>query len=125
MADVVRHGQQRSDVRPGRAVLQSVVEIRGSRYLVRVLIDVDRSPPEVVTAYRTSKLDILEAGDMKVTYDEATDTLTVLLNEGVAVAESDEDRPGFVLDYDEEGDLVWPLGSRGQLTIHYRVTSVR
>jgi uncharacterized protein YuzE len=43
---------------------------------------------------------------MKVTYDEATDTLTVLLKEGVAVAESDEDRPGFVLDYDEDGDLV-------------------
>jgi uncharacterized protein YuzE len=43
---------------------------------------------------------------MKVTYDEATDTLTVLLKEGAAVAESDEDRPGFVLDYDEDGDLV-------------------
>jgi uncharacterized protein YuzE len=43
---------------------------------------------------------------MKVTYDEATDTLTFLLWEGVAVAESDEDRPGFVLNYDEDGDLV-------------------
>jgi uncharacterized protein YuzE len=43
---------------------------------------------------------------MKVTYDEATDTLTVFLKEGAAVVESDEDRPGFVLDYDEDGDLV-------------------
>jgi hypothetical protein len=25
-------------------------------YLVRVFVDVDREPPEVVTAYRTSKL---------------------------------------------------------------------
>jgi hypothetical protein len=25
-------------------------------YLVRVFVDVDRDPPEVVTAYRTSKL---------------------------------------------------------------------
>jgi hypothetical protein len=57
VADVVDHPQQRTDVRPCRAVLQSIVEMRGTRYLVRVFIDVDRSPAEVVTAYRTSKLD--------------------------------------------------------------------
>jgi len=27
------------------------------RYLVRVFVDVDRSPPEVVTVYRTSKVE--------------------------------------------------------------------
>jgi hypothetical protein len=31
--------------------------MRGRRYLVRVFVDVDRSPAEVVTAYRTSKID--------------------------------------------------------------------
>jgi uncharacterized protein YuzE len=43
---------------------------------------------------------------MKVAYAPKTDTLTVILREGVAVAESDEDKPGIVLDYDEAGNLV-------------------
>ena len=43
---------------------------------------------------------------MKVSYDRETDTLIITLKEGVAVAESDEDRPGTILDYDEAGDLV-------------------
>lgn len=43
---------------------------------------------------------------MKVSYDEKTDTLSVLLKEGVQVSESDEDKPGIILDYDARGDLV-------------------
>lgn len=42
---------------------------------------------------------------MKVDYDEATDTLTVLLRDA-PVAESDEDKPGVILDYDDQGNLV-------------------
>ena len=43
---------------------------------------------------------------MKVRYDHRTDSLTVILKEGVAVAESDEDKPGMVLDYDADGNVV-------------------
>ena len=42
---------------------------------------------------------------MKVEYDGETDTLTVRLREGV-VAESDEDKPGVILDYDDVGNLL-------------------
>ena len=43
---------------------------------------------------------------MKASYDPKTDTVTVILKENAQVAESDEDKPGVILDYDERGDLV-------------------
>lgn len=43
---------------------------------------------------------------MKVNYDLHTDILTVILKDNVAVAESDEGKPGVILDYDAKGDLV-------------------
>ncbi len=43
---------------------------------------------------------------MKVTYDPRTDTLNVILREDAQVAESDEDKPGVILDYDSDGNLV-------------------
>jgi uncharacterized protein YuzE len=43
---------------------------------------------------------------VKASYDPKTDTLSFVLKEGAAVAESDEDNPGIILDYDEQGDLV-------------------
>ena len=42
---------------------------------------------------------------MKTIYDPHTDTLTVILRDS-PVVESDEDKPGIILDYDEEGNLV-------------------
>ena len=49
--------EQREALRPGRDVLQARFEIEGKRYLVRVSVDVDRSPAEVIKVYRTSKID--------------------------------------------------------------------
>ena len=42
---------------------------------------------------------------MKVIYDRETDTLTIVFSE-TPVVESDEDKPGMILDYDEKGNLV-------------------
>jgi uncharacterized protein YuzE len=42
---------------------------------------------------------------MNIEYDCETDTLTVTLRRG-QVAESDEHRPGVILDYDEAGNLL-------------------
>ena len=42
---------------------------------------------------------------MKVNYDESTDTLTVIFRD-VPVAQSDEEKPGIILHYDDAGDIV-------------------
>ena len=42
---------------------------------------------------------------MKVTYDQVADILTIIFAETL-VAESDEDKPGVILDYDDKGNLV-------------------
>ena len=43
---------------------------------------------------------------MKATYDAETDTLSIVLKTDARVVESDEDKPGVILDYDEQGNLV-------------------
>ncbi len=42
---------------------------------------------------------------MKVRYDAAKDVLTVIFRD-VPVQESDENKPGVILDYDRDGNLV-------------------
>jgi hypothetical protein len=49
--------EQRENVRPGRDVLQSRIEVNKKTYLIRVFVDIDRRPAEVVTAYRTSRIE--------------------------------------------------------------------
>ena len=50
--------EQQVEVRPGRIVLQSRIATgeRAGMYLIRVVVDINREPAEVVTAYRTSKI---------------------------------------------------------------------
>jgi len=43
---------------------------------------------------------------VKATYDARTDTLSIILKPDAQVAESDEDKPGVILDYDEDGNLI-------------------
>ena len=56
--EVLTAPQQRIVIRPGRIVLQSRCEVREPRkvYLLRVIVDVDRRPAEIVTAYVTSRI---------------------------------------------------------------------
>ena len=50
--------EQTECVRAGRAVYQSRIEVGepSKTYLIRVVVDVDRQPSEVVTVYRSSKV---------------------------------------------------------------------
>jgi hypothetical protein len=56
LGTVLAAPEQRHSVRAGRDVLQSRVAFGDKIYLVRVFVDVDRKPADVVTAYRTSNV---------------------------------------------------------------------
>jgi len=43
---------------------------------------------------------------MKVAYDPKTDTLSMVFKENTTITESDEEKPGIILDYDGDGNLV-------------------
>ena len=43
---------------------------------------------------------------MRVSYDQKSDTLTVVFKEQADVAISDDGKPGAILDFDRAGDLV-------------------
>jgi uncharacterized protein YuzE len=58
---------------------------------------------------------------MKVSYDPHTDTLSVIFQEGIPISESDEEKPGTILDYDAGGNLV----SLEILDASLRVTETR
>jgi len=48
--------KQRKGVRAGRDVLQRRIKESGKEYLIRIFVDIDRNPAEVVTGYKTSKM---------------------------------------------------------------------
>ena len=55
---VLENPKQREQLRLGRCVFQSRLDMGSSpkAYLVHVIVDTERSWPEIVTAYRTSKI---------------------------------------------------------------------
>lgn len=53
---VLAEPDERFTVRHGRHLLQSRAILRGKQYLVRVFVDADRQPVEVVTVYITSRV---------------------------------------------------------------------
>ncbi len=58
VAKVLAAPEQTETVREGREVYQSRVASGEppTTYLLRIFVDTDRQPPEVVTVYRTSKI---------------------------------------------------------------------
>lgn len=56
--EILAAPEQRFELRQGRIVLQSKFRFGQPEkvFLVRVFVDIDRVPAEVVTAYRTSKI---------------------------------------------------------------------
>lgn len=59
VSGVLANPEQVEEVRHGRCVYQSKIVFGHPRkeYVIRVFVDVDREPPEVVTVYRTSKVE--------------------------------------------------------------------
>jgi len=55
---VLEAPEQSEEIRPGRCVYQCRLNWGdpSKTYLLRVFVDIDRDPPEVVTLYRTSKI---------------------------------------------------------------------
>ena len=58
VATVLAEPEQTETIREGREVYQSRFQfgVPSKTYLIRVFVDIDRNPPEVVTVYRTSKV---------------------------------------------------------------------
>lgn len=59
VAQILAAPEQIREVRPGRVVCQSRVKLGAPArvYLLRGFVDVDRRPAQVVTVYRTSRIE--------------------------------------------------------------------
>ena len=59
VTDVLSKPEQSEQVRAGRTVYQSkfILGDPPKEYVLRVFVDIDHNPPQIVTAYRTSKIE--------------------------------------------------------------------
>lgn len=107
---VARRPEQQIDIRPGRVLAQAIRHLVGDDdrvYLPRVVIDnVAGRSGDRDGVQDQSDHEVLEGRPMKVSYDQKSDTLTVVFKESAAVAISDDAKPGAILDFDGAGELV-------------------
>lgn len=87
----------------GLWIYQSRMFANDKEYLLRIVVAEDRTPPLVITLYRTSKIELEPR--MKIVYNPEVDILNVVFRDG-QIAESDHDKPGLILDYDAAGNVV-------------------
>jgi uncharacterized protein YuzE len=80
-------------------------QLKVGRFLIRVIIEQDRDPPEAVTAYRTRHVQKYWR-TMRIDYDEDHDTVCFRLQEQPKTVESDEIEPGVIVDYGPSGEVV-------------------
>jgi uncharacterized protein YuzE len=96
-----------------RHYLRRVIE-RGERWL-RVIVNVSAQPPRAVTVFRSQAKGL----HMRLKVDKASDALYFRLDES-AIVDSEEVRPGVILDINERGQVVGVefLGIRARTTEH-------
>lgn len=69
------------------------------------MVNEKATPPSGDGLSHEQNQQILEGDDMKVIYDTEVDVLRILFRD-TPVEESDEDKPGVILDYDKDGNVV-------------------
>lgn len=89
----------------GVVCYQSKVTMDGKVYLLRAMVNETATPPRCCNGVSHQQdRKILESA-MKVTYDPEVDVLRILFRDA-PIDESDEDKPGIILDYDKDGNIV-------------------
>ena len=93
--------------RAGRKVAPGTVTLSDPplRVLLRVVVDLTRNPTRGGHRLRDHAAQALGSRGMKITYDSATDTLTIVLRDA-PVRLSEEERSGVILDYDAGDRLI-------------------
>ena|SRR5437762_356549 len=81
------------------------VELRMQNGLTEDEITPAQKVPEHGNIMCYQSKQILERDDMKVTYNPDVDVLRIIFRDA-PVEESDEDKPGVILDYDKDGNVV-------------------
>jgi uncharacterized protein YuzE len=73
-------------------------------YLARAVVAIDGTAVGRHGVPDQQGSEVLEA-EMKVKYDPEVDVLSIMLSDA-PVEESDENKPGVILDYDKDGNVV-------------------